>query len=161
MLQQRFDSGKTSLKSVRLALQPAIDLISSQAVTDYPTQEQLNHYLSEKIGQMAAITGFINHLKSVYYRELDIDRNLIQQMKAKRLKKRYSQRLVELYKQTELTATEQIELVSVVLYSLHSIKIKKPKLDAIVLLDGVAYYRDKTKDYFLPQDIYLRIKPQF
>ncbi|WP_233118501.1 helix-turn-helix domain-containing protein [Aggregatibacter actinomycetemcomitans] len=161
MLQQRFDSGKTSLKSVRLALQPAIDLINSQAVTDYPTQEQLNHYLSEKIGQMAAITGFINHLKSVYYRELDIDRNLIQQMKAKRLKKHYSQRLVELYKQTELTTTEQMELVSVVLYSLHGIEIKKPKLDAIVLLDGVTYYRDKTKDYFLPQDIYLRIKPQF
>ena len=148
MLQQRFDSGKTSLKSVRLALQPAIDLISSQAVTDYPTQEQLNHYLSEKIGQMAAITGFINHLKSAYHRELGIDRKLIQQMKAKRLKKHYSQRLVELYKQAELTAAEQMELVSVVLYSLHSIKIKKPKLDAIVLLDGVAYYRDKTKDLF-------------
>ncbi|WP_109853825.1 hypothetical protein [Aggregatibacter actinomycetemcomitans] len=161
MLQQRFDSGKTSLKSVRLALQPAIDLISSQAITDYPTQEQLNHYLSEKIGQMAAITGFINHLKSAYHRELDIDRKLIQQMKAKRLKKHYSQRLVELYKQTELTATEQMELVSVVLYSLHSIEIKKPKLDAILLLDGVTYYRDKTKDYFLPQDICLRIKPQF
>ena len=82
-------------------------------------------------------------------------------MKAKRLKKRYSQRLVELYKQTELTATEQMELVYVVLYNLHGIEIKKPKLDAILLLDGVAYYRDKTKDCFLPQDIYLRIKPQF
>ena len=38
---------------------------------------------------MVAIKGFINHLKSVYCRDLDIDRKLI---------KRYSQRLVELYK---------------------------------------------------------------
>ena len=54
-----------------------------------------------------------------------------------------------------------MELVSVVLYSLHSIEIKKPKPDAILLIDGIAYYRGETKDYFLPQDIYQRIKPQF
>ena len=117
--------------------------------------------MSEKTGQIAAITGFINHLKSAYHCELDIDRKLIQQMKAKRLKKRYSQRLVELYKQTELMDDEQMELVSVVLYSLHGIEIKKPKPYAILLLDGVAYYRSEDKDYFLPQDIYQRIKPQF
>lgn len=161
LLQRRYDDGKTSLKSVRLALQPAIDLISSNDITDYPTQEQLNDYLADKSGQIASITGFVNHLKSAYHCELDIDRKLIQQMKAKRLKKHYSKRLVELYKQTELMDDEQMELVSVVLYSLHGIEIKKPKPDAILLLDGVAYYRDKTKDYFLPQDIYLRIKPQF
>ncbi|WP_077582818.1 hypothetical protein [Rodentibacter caecimuris] len=161
MLQQRFDSGKTSLKSVRLALQPAIDLISSQAITDYPTQEQLNSYLVEKTGQTAAITGFISHLKSEYQCDLVIDRNLIQQMKAKLLKKRYSQRLAELYKQAELTAAEQMELVSVVLYSLHGIEIKKPKPDAILLINNIAYYRGETKDYFLPHDIYQRIKPQF
>lgn len=160
LLQKRFDSGKTSLRSVRLALQPAIDLISSQAITDYPTQEQLNNYLSEKMGQIAAITGFINYLKSTYHRDLEIDRELISQMKAKLLKKRYSQRLVELYKQPELTAAEQMELVSAVLYSLHAIEIKKPKPDAILLIDGIAYYRGETKDYFLPQDIYQRIKPQ-
>ena len=39
-LQRRCDEGKTSLKSVRLALQPAIDLISTKEITDYPTQDQ-------------------------------------------------------------------------------------------------------------------------
>ena len=158
MLQQRFDSGKTSLKSVRLALQPAIDLISSQAITDYPTQDQLNQYLVKKSGQTAAITGFINHLKSEYHRELEIDRKLIQQIKTKQLKKHCSQRLVELYKKSELTNNEQMELIYVVLYSLHSIEVKKPKQDKIFLLDGVAYYHSEDKDYFLPQDIYQRIK---
>ena len=160
-LQRRCDEGKTSLKSVRLALQPAIDLISTNEITDYPTQDQLNQYLVKKSGQTAAITGFINHLKSEYHRELEIDRKLIQQIKTKQLKKHCSQRLVELYKKSELTDNEQVELIYVVLYSLHSIEVKKPKQDKILLLDGVAYYRSEDKDYFLPQDIYQRIKPQF
>lgn len=157
-LQQRYDIGKTSLKSVRLALQPAIDLMSSNNITDFLTQEQLNHYLVMKSGQMAAITGFINHLKLEYHCELEINRELIQQMKSKQLKKHCAQRLVELYKQKDLTTQEQVELVYVVLYSLHSVEIKKPKLNAILLLEGVAYYRGKEKDYFLPQDIYQKLK---
>jgi len=63
-LQRRCDEGKTSIKSVRLALQPAIDLISVNNITDYPTQDQLNQYLVEKSGQTAAITSFINHLRN-------------------------------------------------------------------------------------------------
>lgn len=160
-LQQRCNEGKTSLKSIRLALQPAIDLISTNKITDYPTQDQLNQYLVEKSGQTAAITGFINHLKSQYHRELEIDRKLIQQIKAKQLKKYCSQRLVELCKKSKLTDNEQMELVYVVLYSLHSIEVKKPKPDNILLLNGVVYYRNEDKDYFLPHDIYRRIKPHF
>lgn len=160
-LQRRCDEGKISLKSVRLALQPAIDLISVNNITDYPTQDQLNQYLVEKSGQTAAITGFINHLKSEYHRELEIDRKLIQQIKHKQLKKHCSQRLVELYKKSKLTDNEQMELIYVVLYSIHSVDVKKTKRDRILLLDGVAYYRSEDKDYFLPHDIYRRIKPQF
>lgn len=160
-LQRRCDEGKTSLKSVRLALQPAIDLISTNKITDYPTQDQLNLYLVGKSGQTSAITGFINHLKSEYHRKLEIDRKLIQQIKTKQLKRHCSQRLVELYKKSKLTDNEQMELVYVVLYSLHSIEVKKPKRDSILLVNGVAYYRSEAKDYFLPQDIYRRIKPPF
>lgn len=156
-LQKRYDEGKTSFKSVRLALQPAIDLIKSREIIGFPTQEQLNNYFVEKSGQMAAITGFINHLKSNYNCELKIDRKLIQQIKAKQFKKYCSQRLVELYRQRNLTDKEKMELVSVVLYSLHSVEIKTPKRDAILPLGGVAYYRDVNKDYFLPQDIYRKI----
>ena len=157
MLQKRFDSGKTSLKSVRLALQPAIDLISTNSIMDYPTQDQLNQYLVEKSGQIAAITGFINHLKSEYHRELEIDRKLIQQIKTKQLKKHCSQRLVELYKQADLTQKERMELVSVVFYNLYGIKIKMPKQENIIKIDKVAYYCYENRSYFLPEDIYKRI----
>jgi len=156
-LQRRCDEGKTSLKSVRLALQPAIDLISANDIMDYPTQDQLNQYLVEKSGQTAAITGFINHLKSEYHRELEIDRKLIQQIKTKQLKKHCSQRLVELYKQADLTQKERMELVSVVLYSLYGITIKMPKQENIIKIDKVAYYCYENRSYFLPEDIYKRI----
>lgn len=156
-LQQRYDEGRTSLKSIRLALQPAIDLISFNSVIDYPTQDQLNSYLVAKSGQIAAITGFINHLKSDYNRKLNIDRQLIQQMKYKELKKYCSQRLVELYKTKNLSENEQMELIYIVLYSLHGIEIKKPKREAILVTDGVAYYNNEDKQYFLPQDIYQRL----
>ena len=157
MLQQRVDSGKTSLKSVRLALQPAIDLMSSNDITDFPTQDLLNNYLVAKSGQIAAITGFINHLKLDYHRELEIDRKLIQQIKSKQLKKHCSQRLVELYKQADLTLKERMELVSVVLYSLYGITIKMPKREKIIKIDKIAYYCCENRNYFLPEDIYKRI----
>ena len=112
----------------------------------------------EKSGQTAAITGFINHLKSKYHRELEIDRKLIQKIKTKQLKKHCFQRLVELYKKFELTDNEQMELVYVVLYSLHGIEVKKPKRDSILLVNGVAYYHSGNKDYFLPQDIICKLK---
>lgn len=161
LLQRRYDDGKTSLKSVRLALQPAIDLISYNDIADYPTQNQLNDYLADKSGQIAAITGFINHLKSVYHRELEIDGKLIKQMKVKRLKKYCSQRLIELYKKPSLTENEHMELVHVALYTLHGVEIKKPRLDGIFQFNGVAYYQSKEKDYFLPQDIYQRLTTSF
>ena len=157
MLQQRVDSGKTSLKSVRLALQPAIDLMSSNDITDFPTQDLLNNYLVAKSGQIAAITGFINHLKLDYHRELEIDRKLIQQIKSKQLKKHCSQRLVELYKQADLTLKERMELVSVVWYSLYGITIKMPKREKIIKIDKIAYYCCENRNYFLPEDIYKRI----
>lgn len=69
------------------ALSSERNLINLNNITNFPTQEQLNNYLALKSGQIAAITGFINHLKSEYNRELEIDRKLIQQIKTKQLKK--------------------------------------------------------------------------
>lgn len=157
-LQRRYNNGKTSLKSVRLALQPAIDLISSNCIMDYPTQDQLNHYLVAKSGQIASITGFINHLKLDYNREIDIDHKLVQQMKSKQLKKHCFQRLVELYKKSDLTEYEKMELIHVALCSLHGIEIKKLRFNGIFKFNSITYYRSKEKDYFLPQDIVYKLK---
>lgn len=156
-LQHKYEAGKTSLKSVRLALQPAIDFISSESVSLLPTQVQLNSYLVAKTGQIAAITGFINHLNREYHCELEIDRSLIQKMKEKQLKQQAKQRLAILYKQEKLSIKEQNELLSVVLLNLHNIWIKSPKKLSISEIDGIAYYVDNEKKYFIPKDIHIRL----
>ncbi len=156
-LQRKCEAGKTSLKSVRLALQPTIDFISSESVSLLPNQEQLNSYLVTKTGQIAAITGFINHLNREYGCELEIDRNLIQKMKEKQLKQQATQRLAILYKQEKLSDKEQNELLSVVLFNLHNVWFKSPNKSNILDMDGVVYYVNNDRKYFIPKDIHIRL----
>lgn len=64
VLMKKCESGKTKLKSVRLALQPAVGLLEKTG--RLPTQTDVDAYLKEKPGQRAAITGFLNHLNREY-----------------------------------------------------------------------------------------------
>lgn len=156
-LKHKYNDGKTSIKSIRLALQPAIDLMSSQTKIVLPTQTQLNNYLVLKIGQTAAISGFICHLNEVYCCDIEIDRKHIQKIKSKQLKKHCNQRLLALYQQKNLTENEKMELIYAVLYCLHNVLIKKPRRENVLELEGVYYYHENAKMHFLPADVYLRL----
>lgn len=63
-LEQKLLLGKTSLKSVRLALQPAIDLCTQFKLegSNMPIQEQIDGYLLVKQGQRNALYGFVMFL---------------------------------------------------------------------------------------------------
>lgn len=63
-LEQKLLMGKTSLKSIRLALQPAIDLCTQFGIegSNTPNQEQLDGYLLVKHGQHNALYGFVMFL---------------------------------------------------------------------------------------------------
>ncbi|PCC14020.1 hypothetical protein CIK86_12575 [Pseudoalteromonas sp. JB197] len=156
-LKRKYNDGKTSIKSIRLALQPAIDLMSSQTKIVLPTQTQLNNYLALKIGQTAAISGFICHLNEAYYCEIEIDRKHIQTIKSKILRKHCDQILIALYQQKTLTESEKIELIYAVLYSLHNVLIRYPRKENILELEGAYYYHENAKMYFLPTDVYSRL----
>jgi hypothetical protein len=58
----KYSKQQTTLRSIRLALRPAISFfISCQNEQQaHPGQDELQHYLNSKPGQRAAITGFIN-----------------------------------------------------------------------------------------------------
>ena len=64
-LMTRLYAGRTTLKSVRLALQPAVGLLL-QRINQIPTQSEVGMYLAERSGQRAALTGFINYLNKNY-----------------------------------------------------------------------------------------------
>lgn len=67
-LEQKLLKGKTSLKSVRLALQPAIDLCTQFRLegSNAPIQEQIDGYLLVKQGQRNALYGFVMFLNKKY-----------------------------------------------------------------------------------------------
>ena len=63
-LNEKLALKKTSLKSIRLALQPAIDIYIELSIDrrQQPSQGQLDAYLRLKRGQLSAITGFVSHI---------------------------------------------------------------------------------------------------
>ena len=63
-LMGRVKEGKTSLRSVRLALRPAADLLSKAGEDRLPNQSDVDAYLLEKPGQKAALTGFLHFLNA-------------------------------------------------------------------------------------------------
>nr|WP_314368793.1 hypothetical protein [uncultured Acinetobacter sp.] len=72
-LQQRQAKGRIQLRSIRLAIKPAVALM---ACTDYdglmlPTIRSLRKYLLAVSGQTAAVTGFLNFLNQQYGTQLN------------------------------------------------------------------------------------------
>ena len=67
-LNEKLSRKKTSIKSIRLALQPAVGIYIELGINrlQQPSQEQLETYLRQKQGQLSAITGFISHLNRKY-----------------------------------------------------------------------------------------------
>jgi hypothetical protein len=63
---KRVETGKTSLRSVRLAMTPAARLLELSGLmnTSLPDQSVLIQFLWQHAGQRAAISGFVNYLNN-------------------------------------------------------------------------------------------------
>lgn len=84
-LLNKIDTGKTTIKSVRLALQPAVGLMTN--LIKLPRQTDVDGYLKQKSGQRAALLGFINFINQEYNLDLKIDKLTVsdkQKIKEKR-----------------------------------------------------------------------------
>ena len=65
-------TGKTSISSIRLAMQPVVGLM--QGFNHFPIQEDIDAYLRKKPEQRAALTGFISYLRREYALDLHISK---------------------------------------------------------------------------------------
>ena len=68
-LQKKMESGKTSLRSVRLALKPAVELLDLEHHKMGffpPTQKTLDRYLFKTPGQRTAVSGFVKYLNDCH-----------------------------------------------------------------------------------------------
>lgn len=71
-LDEKMHHGKTSSRSIRLAIKPAVALmLSIQDKQLLPDLAKIKVYLNEYSGQAAALTGFINFLNDQYGTDID------------------------------------------------------------------------------------------
>lgn len=88
-LMKRVNAGKSTLRSVRLALRPAASLLLAATSDGGKMLDQvaLDRYLLEAPGQMAAITGFINYLNEMHGLSLvpKVNEKLVSEVRRKKL----------------------------------------------------------------------------
>lgn len=92
----KVERGEASVRSVRLALRPAVDLLNLAASQGaaMPTQRTLEHFWRSSPGQMAAVTGFVNFLNRTFGSTLESRPNKRFMEKARRQKKEKALRLL-------------------------------------------------------------------
>lgn len=117
---------KTSLKSIRLALQPAIGIYVELSVDrqQQPSQEQLDTYLRLKQGQYNAIYGFISFLNKNYKLQLVCVKPNKDELK-KLKKKELERKIIEISsKPKPLSAKDEIRWLQLAMAYFHKIDLK-------------------------------------
>lgn len=157
-LNQKLLSGKTSLKSVRLALQPAIDLYTQFQLTgsNKPIQEQIDGYLLIKQGQRNALYGFVMFLNSKYNKSLrckkpkDKDIERINRLKIEK-------RMIAMSLESKpLNEKEKLVWLQLSMAYFHNTQISLKMLATITLKHGgneMDILTYEKQDYWLPKYI--------
>jgi hypothetical protein len=96
-LQERMEAGKTSLRSLRLALKPAVELLglAHRMGIVLPDQRALDRYLYKTPGQRAAVSGFVKYLVDCQGVDVKLPPNDRQKQKY-RQRKRLEQQLLQM-----------------------------------------------------------------
>ncbi len=98
-LMEHHRQGRTSLRSIRMALSSAAELVR-RAGGHAPTQSSLDAYLQDKPGQKANITGFVNHVNNDGVANLVIQNS---ESMSRSERKRLEQALISMMKHQEDT----------------------------------------------------------
>lgn len=127
-LSVKFYAGKTSIRSVRLALTPAVKLLRSceKFSLESPTNELLYALLWVSPGQRASITGFINHLNSSYQLGLILPKKKDLVIHKHRLSKaQLKQRLIGFLRKPKISKSFKEEMIHASLAYFHQVSIPK------------------------------------
>ena len=157
-LDQKLLNGKTSLKSVRLALQPAVDLCNQFKVegSNTPDQEQIDTSLLEKSGQYNSFYGFVTFLNSKYNTLLKCEKPKNKDIeKVNRLK--IEEKMIAMSLESEpLNEKEKLVWLQLSMAYFHNTQISLKMLTTITLKHGcdemdILTYQER--DYWLPKYI--------
>lgn len=136
-LQRRQREGKTTIRSIRLALTPAAGLSRIVVKTghDLPNQKLLDAYLMDHPGQKAAITGFINFLNREY--KVNIKAKADPKLTRRHRRKKLEQALRAMMLDENKGAQFLWQWAPVALEYFHDVKIPKRMLRS--LLESAEY----------------------
>ena len=117
-LNERVDEGRSSTRSVRLAIGPAASLIEAAMKRGrlVPDQKVLDGYLRKTPGQRAALSGFVTHLRGTRGTELKLppqDRRTAEGQRRRKLR----EEMIELMRRGETgTAAERRWMTAALAY---------------------------------------------
>ncbi len=163
-LQEKYLSNKTTKRSIRLALTPAVKLLEYKKYfnTSKLNDNIINGYLWIHSGQKSALTGFINYLNKRFNYNLSSIRNIIYTLKSTTSRKKQLQlRLIYLLKKEKLTIPQQKRLINISLEYFHRIKIQTNlylSIKNIFKINNNYYICCCKNKFYLPEKIYLKLK---
>lgn len=147
-LEFKLEDGKTSVRSIRLALTPAINFLKNciQFGFSQPSQQVLQGFLWASPGQRSAITGFINFLKTSYGTNITLD-SIPKTLALERpylSTKMLKQRFIDILRESKEREIPDEQLLRTSISYLHGIEIP-----AFVRLSRDDILKDKTGVYYL------------
>ena len=163
-LEKKYLSNKTTQRSMRLALTPAIKLLEYKNNFNISklNDNMIDGYLWIYPGQKNSLTGFINYLNKRFNYSLSSIRNLTYTLISSTSRKKQLQlRLIYLLKKEILTLPQQKRLINISLEYFHRIKIPTNVYLCIKNIFRInnSYYICCCKNkFYLPKKIYLKLK---
>ncbi|MBF0503165.1 MAG: hypothetical protein HQM09_23765 [Candidatus Riflebacteria bacterium] len=146
-------SGKTTLRSIRLALFPAVVLLlkAGEMGCMPPDQKAVEAYLEKTPGQRAAVSGFVRYLRYAHRAKITLPQNNPQKA-AQRRHKKLEAEMLELMRIGESGDAFLQRWIAVALEYFHGVPRKRGLLvkaqelhagdngDVTILIDGARYY---------------------
>ncbi len=152
-MMERIASGRTSLKSARLALRPAADLLArtmARGKDALPSQEDVDRYLLEKPGQSAALSGFLSFLGEM--EGLRLVPRVDPKAAFRNRKKCLERRLRQLSGVSDRDWKWTVQWVMTCLEYFHGIKVRKRDVACMAIEQDAAgwWIRHQENEYWIP-----------
>ena len=127
-LVRKQENGKTSLRSIRLSLHPAISVLELCLTTghDLPEQKDFNLYINRTPGQIAALSGFISFLNKNYGLKLKREMKHHEKQK-KRTKDRLEKKLIQMMMKPQEDEKFEIQWIITALAYFHNLSLSQAK----------------------------------
>jgi len=162
-LHYKYTQKKTTIRSIRLALTPAVKFLEYTTQTDEKTisNQSLNDYLWVYAGQKSAITGFISFLNKKYNLILEIPKEKIKFKRPNKSKAQLKQAYIGALRNNENSQYAKHNLLVLSIEYLHDIAVHKniilPLHGVKQKKDGDCYIRLGSKEFYLPIEVYQQI----